>query len=105
MRDEAGRFQAIVEHVRANEAQRAIREIYPSYACFDARLLFEMLETLKPDDASGEYQITDVPAMLRQRGHSVELVNGMPAEDALSINTPEQLREVHAILSARVEND
>jgi bifunctional UDP-N-acetylglucosamine pyrophosphorylase/glucosamine-1-phosphate N-acetyltransferase len=103
VRDEHGRFDAIVEHRNATDAQRAIREIYPSYACFDARRLFAALARLRPDGVSGEYYVTDVPAMLKDAGETVELVDAVPPEDVLSINTPEQLAEVDAILSARME--
>ena len=103
VRDTQGRFEAIVEHADADEAQRRLREIYPSYACFDAQLLFDVLATLPPDRASGEYRITDVPGVLRQRGHTVELVNGLPPQDVLSVNTPQQLREVDEILTCRLE--
>ena len=103
VRDEDGRFLAIVEHADATETQRRIHEIYPSYACFDAGLLFEVLEGLAPDKASGEFRITDVPAVLRSQGHAVEIVNGFPPEETLSVNTPQQLREVDEILSCRLE--
>jgi bifunctional UDP-N-acetylglucosamine pyrophosphorylase/glucosamine-1-phosphate N-acetyltransferase len=103
VRDAAGRFAAIVEHRDADEATRAIREVYPSYACYDAALLFECLRRLTPNAASGEYYVTDAPAMLRDAGLAVELVEAVPPEDVLSINTIEQLREVDAILIARME--
>ena len=35
--------------------------------------------------------------------HRVEVVEAVAAEDVLSINTPEQLAEVDAILSTRME--
>jgi bifunctional UDP-N-acetylglucosamine pyrophosphorylase/glucosamine-1-phosphate N-acetyltransferase len=105
VRDEAGQFQAIVEHASADDAQRSIREIYPSYACFDARLLFALVGQLSPDEASGEYRITDIPQLLKARGHVVELVDGFPPEDVLSINTAEQLRQVDSILSSRMEGN
>ncbi len=103
VRDAGGDFEAIVEHRNATEAQRAIHEIYPSYACFDARLLFDTLDRLEPDEASREYYLTDVPRALRAGGHRVEVVEAVAAEDVLSINTPEQLAEVDAILSTRME--
>src|SRR6185436_10103825 len=59
VRDGSGGFDAIVEHKNATEAQRRIREVYPSYACFDAKALFQMLEAVKPDKVSGEYYLTD----------------------------------------------
>jgi bifunctional UDP-N-acetylglucosamine pyrophosphorylase/glucosamine-1-phosphate N-acetyltransferase len=105
VRDEAGGFRAIVEHASADEAERRIREVYPSYACFDAGLLFSMLGQLAPDEASGEYRITDVPPLLMAGGHTVELVDGFPPEDVLSVNTAQQLRQVDAVLSSRMEGN
>lgn len=99
-----GRFEAIVEHASATEAQLSIREIYPSYACYDALLLFAKLRQLTPDGPSGESRITDVPALLSADGHRVELVDNLPPQDVLSINTPEQLEQVGVILSRRVED-
>jgi bifunctional UDP-N-acetylglucosamine pyrophosphorylase/glucosamine-1-phosphate N-acetyltransferase len=103
IRNAGGRFEAIVEHKNASPAQRAIREIYPSYACFDAVELFRALKRLEPDALTGEYYITDVPAMLRSAGGVVEVIDAVPPEDVLSINTLTQLAEVDAILRSRVE--
>jgi UDP-N-acetylglucosamine diphosphorylase/glucosamine-1-phosphate N-acetyltransferase len=105
IRGEDGSFRAIVEHASATEAQRCIHEIYPSYACYDAALLFGALARLAPDAASGEFRVTDVPQLLRTEGHTVELVNGFPPEDVLSINTAPQLELVNAILSSRMEGN
>lgn len=102
IRDGAGRFDAIVEHKNATDAQRQVREVYPSYACFDARLLFEMLSLVTPDSVSHEYYLTDVFRMLKDRGERVEIVDAVPPEDILSINDPSQLAEVDAILRTRL---
>ena len=40
--------------------------------------------------------------MLRNAGEVVELVEAVPPEDVLSINTLQQLAEVDAILTARM---
>ncbi len=103
VRDDEGRFLSIVEHKNATEAQREIHEIYPSYACFDAKTLFEALGRLAPDEVSGEYYVTEIPCMLRAQGDRVELVDAVPPEDVLSINTPQQLAEVEAILNRRIQ--
>jgi bifunctional UDP-N-acetylglucosamine pyrophosphorylase/glucosamine-1-phosphate N-acetyltransferase len=105
VRDASGRFEAIVEHKNATEAQRKIHEVYPSYACFNAKLMFEMLDQLAPDHVSGEYYLTEVFAMLKSRGHRVEIVDAVPPEDVLSINDPQQLAEVDGILRRRVVAD
>lgn len=103
MRDENDRFAGIVEHKNADEAQKRIREVYPSYACFRSEPLFDLLRRLKPNELTGEYYITDIPAMLRAEGRPVELVDAVPPEDVLSINTPQQLSEVDQILRHRTE--
>jgi CTP:molybdopterin cytidylyltransferase MocA len=46
-RDAQGRFRAIVEHKHATESQRAIREVNPSYYCFQAGPLFAALGEVK----------------------------------------------------------
>ncbi|MDG2201336.1 MAG: NTP transferase domain-containing protein [Phycisphaerales bacterium] len=101
VRDECGRFQAIVEHKNASDDIRAIHEVYPSYACFDSLAMMDSLANLPADDISGEYYLTEVPARLHADGAIVEVVDAVPAEDVLSINTPDQLAEVDAILRAR----
>lgn len=103
VRDSAGCFDAIVEQKNATNEQLRIDEVYPSYACFDAAALFSTLHQLEPDTVSGEYYVTTVPAMLKAAGERVELLDAVPPEDVLSINTTEQLAEVDAILSARME--
>lgn len=103
VRDAAGRFHDIVEQKNLTPGQQAIREIYPSYAVFDARDLFASLASLPPDPVSGEYYLTAVPAMLRSQGKRVELVSGIAPEDVLSINTPGQLAEIDRILRGRLE--
>ncbi len=101
IRNHEGRFEAIIEHSNTTPDQQLINEIYPSYACCDSQLLFEMLNKLQPNETSGEFYVTDVPTMLRAEGKIVELVQGVPEEDVLSINTPQQLAEVESILNSR----
>ena len=102
IRNDQGRFEAIIEHKNATDAQRAISEVYPSYALFDAGRLFDELETLAPDSVTGEVYLTEIPARLHRAGHRVEVVDAVPPEDILSINTMDQLAEVDAILRARL---
>lgn len=103
VRDAEGRFAAIVEHKNASREEQAIREINPSYYCADAKSLFRAIGQVRANPTSGEYYLTDVPALLRESGMRIEVVDAVPAEDVLSINTPEQLAEVDAILTARME--
>ncbi len=101
-RDAQGRFQRIVEQKDATEAERGIREINPSYYLFRTADLFDALTRVTNLNASGEYYITDVFELLLKDGKRVEVVDAVPPEDVLSVNTPEQLAEVDAILRRRL---
>lgn len=105
VRDAAGRFEAIVEHKDATPDQLAIREVNPSYWCFRGDALFTALGQVGNDNRQGEYYLTDVPAILRARGGRVAVVEAVPPDDVLSINTPEQLAQVDAILRRRLERE
>ena len=50
---------------------------------------------------SGEYYLTDVPGLLLRSGKRVEVIEAVPPEDVLSINTPEDLAKVDAIYRSR----
>ena len=79
-----------------------ISEVNPSYYCFDQKALFSALHKLRPDDTGGEYYLTDVPGILKNQGHRVGLLDEVPQEDVLSINTLEQLAKVDEILRHRL---
>ena len=102
VRDENGDFARIVEQKDASGAELAIREVNPSYYCFRTGPLFERLARTSNDNANGEYYITDVFGIARGDGDRVAVVDAVPAEDILSINTPDQLAEVDEILRTRL---
>jgi bifunctional UDP-N-acetylglucosamine pyrophosphorylase/glucosamine-1-phosphate N-acetyltransferase len=101
VRDAAGRFLAIVEDKAATPEQRRIREVNPSYYCFDAAALFGALPRVPRNPAGGEYYLTDVLPLLAREGRRVEVVPGVPPEDVLSINTPEELARVDRLFRQR----
>jgi len=101
VRDASGGFVGIVEQKNASPAQLEIREVNPSYYCFDAPALFGALERVERNPVSGEYYVTDVPTILMEEGRTVEVVPAVPPEDVLSINTPEDLARVDAIHRGR----
>ena len=102
VRDDAGEFQFIVEEQDASPTQQKIREINPSYYCFRSDALFDGLDSITNNTLQNEYYITDVPGLLRKRGLTVTVEPTVPADEALSINTPDQLKQVDLLLSARI---
>lgn len=101
VRDAAGRFKKIVEQKDASAAERAITEVNMSTYVFEAGALLEALAELRPDNAAGEYYITDCPGMLLEKGCVVDAVACLDASETLSVNTPEQLAAVAAALKNR----
>lgn len=102
VRDADGRFVDIVEQKNASAEQLAIREVNPSYYCFRLGSLLDAVRRVGRNERSGEYYVTDVPAILMRDGLGVEVIDAVPPEDVLSINTPEQLAEVDRILRGRL---
>ena len=101
VRDAAGRFQRIVEQKDATAAERAIHEVNMSTYVFEAGALLKALAELRPDNAAGEYYITDCPGMLLGQGAVVDAVACLDSSETLSVNTPEQLAAVAAALKNR----
>jgi bifunctional UDP-N-acetylglucosamine pyrophosphorylase/glucosamine-1-phosphate N-acetyltransferase len=99
---ENGRPVGIVEHRDATAAQREIREIGTSVYCFDAATFWDALDQVKPDNAQGEYYLTDVIGILRRAGRPVEAVVAADPRECLGINDRKQLAELAAIHRGRI---
>src|SRR5699024_2304649 len=99
IRNAEGGFEKIVEQKDASEDELAVNEINPSYYCFNSAQLFTALSKVNSNNSQGEYYLTDVPEILKKQGKVVSIVDEVPPEDVLSINTPEQLAAVQRILT------
>jgi bifunctional UDP-N-acetylglucosamine pyrophosphorylase / glucosamine-1-phosphate N-acetyltransferase len=102
VRDEQGRVDRIVEQADADADELAIDEVNPSIYCFRRGLLAPALRRLSPENAQGEYYLTDVVAVLRQAGHVVLAVEAEDPTDAFGVNDRAQLAEAEAELRARI---
>ena len=91
LRDGAGRIDRIVEEKDATEEQRTIKEINTSTYCFEPALLMRALDRLTPENRQGEYYLTDTIGILRREGRRIADAPAGMQEEALGINTPEQL--------------
>jgi bifunctional UDP-N-acetylglucosamine pyrophosphorylase/glucosamine-1-phosphate N-acetyltransferase len=105
VRDEYGNLEGIVEDSDCTDQQRKIREINPSYYCFDSKLLMGALEQLRPDNVKGEYYITDALRILIKGGHRALAITAVAPEDAMGINSRQQLAEVGRVMQNRIQRD
>jgi bifunctional UDP-N-acetylglucosamine pyrophosphorylase / glucosamine-1-phosphate N-acetyltransferase len=102
VRDEQGRVDRIVEQADADADELAIDEVNPSIYCFRRGLLAPALRRLSPENAQGEYYLTDVVEVLRQAGHVVLGVEADDPTDAFGVNDRAQLAEAEAELRSRI---
>ncbi|MGH9022151.1 MAG: bifunctional UDP-N-acetylglucosamine diphosphorylase/glucosamine-1-phosphate N-acetyltransferase GlmU, partial [Acidimicrobiia bacterium] len=102
VRTKDGRVSRIVEELDATEAELEIDEVGTSIYCFRRSLLAPALRRLSPENAQGEYYLTDVIGVLRQAGHRVEAVEAPETAEALGVNDPLQLAQAERALRERI---
>lgn len=103
-RDAAGNIQGIVEHNDCTREQLRIKEVNPSYYLFNNRILFEALEKVRCDNVKKEYYLTDALSIIIEAGHKVAAVTAVRPEEAMSVNSREQLSKVNETMQQRVQN-
>jgi bifunctional UDP-N-acetylglucosamine pyrophosphorylase/glucosamine-1-phosphate N-acetyltransferase len=96
-----GRVVGIVEVRDATPEQLAVHEMNTSVYAFNAGLLLDALEELRPDNDQGELYLTDVIGILVGSGHEVAAVVLPDAEEARGVNTLAELEAVSNLLAAR----
>ena len=98
VRDAKGNVERIVEQADATDAELEIDEVNPSIFCFRRGLLAPALRRLSPENAQGEYYLTDVIGVLRDAGHTVLGVEIEDPHEALGVNDRAQLAAAEAAL-------
>lgn len=96
VRDSIGRVRRIVERKDASEEEQQIKEVNPSYFCFDAAWLWQTLPAVDNDNAQNEYYLTDLLGLAIQNEEKVTTVQIDPME-AMGANTKDQLRVLENI--------
>lgn len=99
VRNDAGQFEQIVEEKDADETQKAITEINTGCYAFDAQLLLKALGELRTENAQAEYYLTDCPAILKEQGHPVVASCVFDIQEAMGVNTQQQLSEAAAVMA------
>ena len=100
--DKDERVSRIVEHALATEEERDIEEVNTSIYCFRNSLLAPALRRLSPENAAGEYFLSDVIAVLHDAGYKVvSMVADDPLETA-GVNDRAQLAAAEAVLRERI---
>ena len=104
IRDANGHVERIVEQSDATPDELAVDEVNPSIYCFRRGLLAPALRRLVPENAQGEYYLTDVVSVLRQAGHVVDAIEADDPVEVLQVNDRAQLAVAEAELRARIND-
>ena len=102
LRGKDGRVTHIVEELDATEAEREIDEVATSIYCFRRSVLAPALRRLSPENAQGEYYLTDVVAVLSQAGYRVAALEIEDPTEAFGVNDRVELSSAEAELRRRI---
>jgi bifunctional UDP-N-acetylglucosamine pyrophosphorylase/glucosamine-1-phosphate N-acetyltransferase len=105
IRDAYGNIQGIVEDSDCTPAQRAVREVNPSYYLFNNQVLFKALEKVKPDNVKQEYYLTDALSVMIASGHKVVAITAVRPEEAVGVNSRAQLSVASKIMQQRIQQE
>jgi bifunctional UDP-N-acetylglucosamine pyrophosphorylase/glucosamine-1-phosphate N-acetyltransferase len=105
IRDAYGNIQGIVEESDCTPAQRAIKEVNPSYYLFNNPVLFRALEQVKPDNVKQEYYLTDALSGIIATGNKVVAITAVRPEEAMGVNSRAQLSVASKIMQHRIQQE
>ncbi len=98
--DSSGALDAIIEFKDANAEQRAVPLCNAGLMAIDGEVLFDLLDRVTNDNAKGEYYLTDIVALARERGIACRVTEA-PADEVMGINSREELAAAEAVFQRR----
>ena len=105
VRDEGGNIEKIVEEKDANPLERKIKEINSGIYCFDIEELLKALKFIKPNNAQGEYYLTDVIKIMNDKGLKTGAVIVEDNTEILGVNDRAQLELLTRVLRMRINSE
>jgi UDP-N-acetylglucosamine diphosphorylase/glucosamine-1-phosphate N-acetyltransferase len=91
----------IIEEADASAGQRAIRLINTGIYCVTRQFLSDALPNVTPDNAQGEFYLTDIIRIGYESGRDIGVSYGAAPQEILGVNTPEDLARVEALMIGR----
>ncbi|HUY86281.1 MAG TPA: sugar phosphate nucleotidyltransferase, partial [Acidimicrobiales bacterium] len=101
VRSKDGRVAKVVEQADADADEQEIREVNTSIYCFRRSVLAPALRRLSPDNAKGEYYLTDAVSVLHDAGYPVVSMLAADITEAAGVNDRSQLAAAESELRSR----
>ncbi|MXW48917.1 MAG: UDP-N-acetylglucosamine diphosphorylase/glucosamine-1-phosphate N-acetyltransferase [Gammaproteobacteria bacterium] len=101
VRGSDGGIARIVEFKDADEKERTIREVNAGLMALPAAALRRLLAQVTPDNAQGEYYLTDLVALAIADGMQVAGIRAEDADEILGINDRAQLAKAERVFQRR----
>ncbi len=99
VRDAEGSFSRIVEEKDATEEEKQIKEINPAIYIVNAKVLFDALSKISPENNQKEYYLTDIFHFIPKEKTGTVVTND--ELEVTGVNSIEQLKEMEDALNSR----
>ena len=96
IRDKNARLLKIVEEKDCNDNEKKIKEWNPGIYIFKIPEVFEILNSIKANNASKEYYLTDAIGLAQQSNLQIKAIKIANSDEVLGINTAGQLEELES---------
>jgi bifunctional UDP-N-acetylglucosamine pyrophosphorylase/glucosamine-1-phosphate N-acetyltransferase len=105
LRDKFSSIRGIVEEKDCDDFQKDIKEINTGIICFNKDSLSYALKYVTPYNRKKEYYLTDTIGILYKKGKLVESEKIQDINEALGINSREDLAKANAIMQNRINKN
>jgi len=102
---EADGIKAIVEEKDADEETKKITEINAGTYCFEQKFLLKNLKALTPNNAQGEYYLTDLIKIAVDAGLKVAGFQVNDFSQTMGVNNRVQLAQAQKVMQGRILTD
>lgn len=102
VRNEQGDIKAIVEESDADDNTKLIDEVNSGAYCFSADVLYDALAKITPNNAKGEYYLTDAVSIILTSGKKAGAYNAGDEKTVLGANSRSQLNKLNELARAEI---
>jgi len=105
LRDKYASICGIVEEKDADDFQKDIQEINTGVICFNKDRLLDSLKYVRPNNRKKEYYLTDTIGILYKKGFVLDSVKITDINEALGINSRQDLTKTNSIMQKRINEE